>query len=44
MTNDKDKESLSKFTNETVEYWVNKGFDSDEMVALGSLKSVEFLI
>ena len=38
------KESLSKFASEVVDYWISKGFDSDELIALGSRKSIEFLI
>lgn len=42
--NEETNASLSKFTSEVVDYWVSKGFDSDEIVALGSRKSIEFLI
>ena len=27
-----------------VEYWISKGYDSDELVALGKKKSMRFLI
>ena len=35
---------LEQFTSEVIEYWVARGFDSDELIALGSRKSIEFLI
>ena len=38
------KEQISEFTGELVAYWVGRGFDSDELIALGNRKSVEFLI
>lgn len=42
--NEDDAKMLNQFTNEVVEYWVSRGFDSDELIALGSRKSIEFLI
>ena len=38
------KMQISDFTGELVAYWVGRGFDSDELIALGNRKSVEFLI
>ena len=35
---------LAQFTEKIIDYWVSKGFDSDELVALGPVKSIEFLI
>ena len=35
---------LAQFTEQIIDYWVSKGFDSDELVALGPVKSIEFLI
>lgn len=35
---------LSDFTETIIDYWVNRGYDSDELVSLGSRKSIEFLI
>jgi hypothetical protein len=36
--------TLNQFTSEVVDYWVGRGFDSDELIALGNRKSIEFLI
>ena len=41
---EEEKKMLEEFTKNIVEHWVDRGFDSDELVALGKLKSVEFLI
>ena len=38
------KNQISVFTQELVAYWVSRGFDSDELIALGNRKSIEFLI
>lgn len=37
-------QQIEQFTNEMVKHWVMRGFDSDELIALGNRKSVEFLI
>ena len=36
-------EEFKQLTTEIVENWVERGFDSDELIALGSIKSIEFL-
>ena len=30
-------------TNEVIKYWVEQGFDSDQLVRLGPVKSIEFI-
>lgn len=37
------RDQLETLTNDFVKYWVSKGYDSDELVALGPSKSTEFL-
>ena len=32
------------FTQQIIKYWVHKGYDSDELIMLGSKKSVAFLV
>ena len=31
-------------TKDLIEYWVGRGYDSDELVSLGGKKSIKFLI
>ena len=38
------KKQISEYIEQLVTYWVSRGFDSDELIALGNRKSVEFLI
>ena len=33
-----------EMTQQVIRYWVHKGYDSDEMVQLGSRKSVAFIV
>ena len=39
-----DRKMVDQFTSEIIDYWVSRGYDSDELVALGSRKSIEFLV
>ena len=36
--------SYEEFTQQMIRYWVHKGYDSDELIMLGSKKSVAFLV
>lgn len=44
MLSEDGRKELDGFTRDIVSHWVSRGFDSDELVALGSRKSVELLI